>query len=502
MQHRVPDTFFWILLLFSLGLAGCPSIVEETQRKQEADENSRLESDRTKIDKEIDRNQYKTEKAYRQAYEKLLQRHANLAEQYIDSARYQYLYGYLLVEKSKKVEQFTKCLRIKEDHFPCLVARGLVYADWGVENFATRDFDKAKQLQPDSLEPVIGMATLAFRKKQNQKAIALYQQVLQKQSQNKGVLFSLALLYDREQDWNQAVAFYQKVLKLDNKDFSSWEALARIHFRLKQYTQAAHAMEQAIAIREQFRLIVQLAGLYETELSNPTRALELYEKASTMPQGHFHTFYRLGVLRAGRGETANAIQALEKAVQLRNDNSDAFYQLAELLAREGRHKDAISWYWKSIQLDGKQSSVRLSLASSLIKTGDYTTALQQYQEILNMDPKNQNARTAMNSILNQLGLTNDTFSAKNNGQVIRKGESILQRCYNHRLKEKPGLKGNVAIAMIVASDGKVERVNIVSEETTLLDPLVQTCAKWTFRRAIFPFIKNRSRLRYTIKLHK
>ncbi len=259
-------------------------------------------------------------------------------------------------------------------------------------------------------------------------------------------------------------------------------------------------MEKAIALRSKFRLIVKLAGLYETQLANPAKALHLYSRASKLPQAHFHTFYRLGVLRGLRGENSSAIAALTKAVRLRNDNPDAFFQLGKLLMVSHQYKKAIPVLWKSLRLDGKKVPTRIALAKSMIKEKQYSDALRQFQVILNMQPKNQQVRSEMNQLLNRLGLTNETFTARNNRQVIRKGEKIIYRCYKTRLKQKPKLKGVVAISMIIASDGKVERVSVNPAKTTLEDALIHTCVKWTFRRAVFPFIKSRSRLRYAVKL--
>lgn len=498
MQRRVIGSF--LFLLMTLPTMGCPSIVETAMKKRQEDENRKLLQERTSIDKVTDRNNYKSDQAYRRAYLKQLNKYKDLARKNIDSATYQYLYGYLLVDKQKKVRQYTECLKIDVKNFWCVVGRGLVYAQWGVENFARKDYTIAKSLRPDSYKPTLILAALAFKKRRNQQAIKHYEAILAKQSDNKEALSNLALLYDREGEWKPAIKYYNKTLKSDPKDFASWRALSRIHLRLKNYPKAAESMEKAIGIRSNFRLIVQLAGLYEKFLANPAKAETLYERASKLPQVHFHTYYRLGVLRGQRGEFTSGILALQRAVKLRNDNPEAFFQLAQLHVRKDEHKQAIPIFWKALRLNGKMVKARQALAESMIATKEYADALRQYQEILNQNPKNQTVRNNMNRLLNRLGLTNDTFTARTNGRVIKKGEKIIYRCFKQRQKEKPKLKGTVAVSMIVASDGKVERVGINITKTTLNDPLVQTCVRWTFRRAIFPKIRRRSRLRYKVRL--
>ncbi len=259
MHRRVVGTILFVLLL--LPTMGCPSIVETARQQQEEDENRKLRAEKAKIDKAIDRNNYKSDKAYRKAYLKQLNKYKQLAFSNIDSAMYRYLYGYLLVDRQKKVKQFSECLKIREQHFDCLVGRGLVYASWGVENFARKDYATAKQLKPNSIMPTMILAALAFKKRRNQEAIKHFEAVLKQQPANKDALSSLALLYDREGEWKNAIKYYHKTLESDPKDFESLRALSRIHNRLKQYSKAAEAMEKAITIRSNFRLIVQLAGI-------------------------------------------------------------------------------------------------------------------------------------------------------------------------------------------------------------------------------------------------
>jgi TonB family protein len=70
--------------------------------------------------------------------------------------------------------------------------------------------------------------------------------------------------------------------------------------------------------------------------------------------------------------------------------------------------------------------------------------------------------------------------------VVRRYAAGIQFCYDNELRKKPGLRGKLVVAMVVAANGSVSEATIV--EDTLNSPAVRECALAQIRAWQFPAI--------------
>jgi tetratricopeptide (TPR) repeat protein len=491
-EMRLSAIGYPLLIVVIALYCACPSsVLDETQNQRKEHDMQKLEQDRIELLQKINRDNYKTEKEYRKVYQELLEHHKKLALANIDVARYQYLYAQLVVDKNQKIKILARCLDGDANNFWCLVERGQIYADWGVENFALQDLKKAQTLRPDSIEPTLGLATLEFRRRRNQQAIQLYKQALKQQPNHVQALFNLALLYNLEKQSKQAIEHYIQLIKIQPKHFESLAALANLYEQAKQYEQSAAMYERAIELRPLFRLLMSLANLYEVHLNESLKAVVLYERAAEMPQVNFQTYYRLSVLYSQQGDLNRTIDFLKRALRINPEHIDALFSLARAHINQKDYKQSVPILINILRLDNKKAEVRITLADVYVKIGEYADALSQYQDIIEQNPNNTQIRDALKALLTKLGLSMETFTDRTPARVIQKAKSFINRCYQKRLKETSKLRGRFNLSLRLSSDGKVEQVNISS--STIQDAILEACIKWTFRRAIFP-IRQRSQL--------
>ncbi len=488
----------WLFVILTIAIAaGCPG---EQVKENSAQNKQDFEKERLKLLTQIDRNNYSSEKKYRITYSELLKKYHKLAIENPDSALYQYLYGLLLVDKNKKLRQFTRCLQIQPDNFWCLIGRGLLYVEWGVTNFAEKDLKKARKLRPNRLEPILGLAALYVRRRRYTEAEELYKKVLSKEPENIEALEGLADLYYLLGQRDKAIQYYKKVVSINPKKFEAWKSLSELYKKQKNYAAMAEALEKAIALRPQYKLKVTLADIYERHLNNKKRALELYEDASKSRRAHFNTFFRIGVLKSEFKDWEGAKEAFTKALEYKDDHAETYYRLGLIYLRHFNDpKKAEDYLWKAIRYDNKNIDIRLALAETLEKNKDYAKALNQYQEILRLTPDNPKVIEKLKKLTSQLNLPYTEYRGNTVGKVFLKARKFIHKCYQKRVKQlkKKKLKGKVHVILVIAQDGKVEEVNINLMKSSLKDPIVNTCIKWSFFKAIFP-VKKRARVTITL----
>jgi tetratricopeptide (TPR) repeat protein len=483
-----------IVLSFASFVLACTGGANSIEKQTQAKEEQLFEKERSTIAAFISNGKGRTDREYRVKYKALLTKYKGLVEQKPESSRYRYMYGFLLVRPKQKWNQFNQCLKNDADQFWCLIGRGNVYIQWKVKDRAAQDFNKAQKLRPNSLQPTIGLAEIAMIRQEDDKAVALFKKVLAKQSSNKDALFGLAALHQRKGKNREAISYYRRLLKYEPKHFEALRSTGNLHFKLKEMPQAAEAYDRAIKVRPRsFRLIVRLATICETHLSQKDRALTLYERASRLPQSHFHTYFRLGVLRGEKGKVDGGISALKQALRLQAEHPTALLALGKLYIRKPDADLAVSTLWKALRLNNGKVPARVALAKALQLKKDYAGVLQQYEAILKLEPNRSDIKSSMEAMLQKLGLTSDTFTGNSARKVFQKGKARVYKCYKARLKVKPKLKGKISLKLIITPAGPVERVSIQIDKTTLDDKLVLACVKWTYKRAIFPKISRKNR---------
>lgn len=429
-----------------------------------------------------------------------IQRYQSLVEKQPDSSKYFYLYGYALKDLEKKWKSFDQCLRLDPKQFWCMVGRGQVYGHWGVFDRAQADFEGAQKERSAALEPLVGLADIAARRKRNADAIKLYNDVLAKQSDHPEATLGLAVIYEREKNFPQAITWFRKVLDKQPQHFDSLQTLGSIYYnQTRQYPEAAEMFERAIQIRPRsYQLHVFLADSYEKQ-NQEDKAFTVYEKIGKFPEAHFSALYRLAALKLKRGDTEGGMETLKSVLQQRNDHEETLVALGRLHLQKKDAKAAAPLLWRALRQNNQNIECRLLLADALRQTDDLAGSLRQYEEILRLDSQQQTARAHLRSLLRTLGLSEQTYQGRSTPAVLERASADVQKCYRSRLKKVTGLRGQLDLKLIVDPPGRVESVSFSDEGENLRDPLIIACAQWTFRRVVLPNVSRRILVRYSLK---
>ncbi len=282
-------------------------------------------------------------------------------------------------------------------------------------------------------------ASLARVTKDNQKAIAAYENLAKSFPDNLDVLFALGSLYEDAGDLDKARSYYGKVLQADGKNLDALLAMGRVEIKSGNPQQGLDPLDRArhIAIdldsQEQQALILQATGIAYKLMSKPAEALRNYQDSMAINQrlGQKRgvaaslveiaqvqlllgkpdaaltayndalkirreigakkeagdTLIELGDFYLERGQPDQALQEFKESLQIQRDAGDETYQglclnnIATAYSRKGENADALTYLQQALQLREKLN-VPGDIAETLHNLGETYAALGQYDQAM------------------------------------------------------------------------------------------------------------------------
>ncbi len=318
---------------------------------------------------------------------------------------------------------------------------GEAYSALGYDSEAEQAARRAQELSQNLplAEKYFIEASLARVTKDNQKALAAYQNLEKSFPDNLDVLFTLGTLNEDAGDLDKARSYYQKVLQADGKNLEALLAMGRVEIKSGNPQQGLDPLDRArhIAIdldnQEQQALILQATGIAYKLMNKPAEALRNYQDSMAIneklgqkrgvaaslveiaqvqlllgkPDAALSayndalkirrdigakkeagdTLIDLGDFYLERGQPDQALQVLKESLQIQRDAGDETYQglclnnIAAAYSQKGENEDALTYLQQALQIREKLN-VPADVASTLLNLGEAYTALGQYDEAM------------------------------------------------------------------------------------------------------------------------
>ncbi len=282
-------------------------------------------------------------------------------------------------------------------------------------------------------------ASLARITKDNQKALAAYENLAKSFPDNLDVQFALGSLYEDAGDLDKARVCYANVLKADGKNLDALLAMGRVEIKAGNPQKGLDPLDQArhIAIdldnQEQQALILQATGIAYKLMNKPAEALRNYEDSMAINQ-HLgqkrgvaaslaeiaqvqlslgkpdaalaayndalkirreigakkeagDTLIDLGDVYFDRGQSDQALQMFKESLQIQRDAGDETYQalclnnIGNAYLQKGENEDALTYLQQALQLREKLN-VPGDIAETLHNLGEAYANLGQYDQAM------------------------------------------------------------------------------------------------------------------------
>lgn len=195
----------------------------------------------------------------------------------------------------------------------------------------------------------------------------------------------LAIAYEERQEDEKAIILYNKIL--DSVPYSSddWFALAKLYARLKRYPEALEACDFALAIDENDESIISFKGYCYYDNAQYPQAVEQFIEFARLTSDKAVAYGLIAEAYTRMDKHEEAIEYLQKAVTLNDRSHDLYYQLAVNYYYMGQDSRAIAFLNKAIACDDGDDESHVLLGELLLQQGEYAEAYNHLTHV-DLDP--------------------------------------------------------------------------------------------------------------------
>ncbi len=271
----------------------------------------------------------------------------------------------------------------------------------------------------------------------------------------------------------------------------------------RAWPEAEKEIRAAIAIEPDNPLLhVDLSGVLPSSLGEPgwTAAIaedrEALRLEPSMALAHFH----IATALRQQGDTTGAIAEAREVVRLDADDGRAWSELARLLEQAGDLDGALAAYQQALALSPDAAFSHRNLAELLEKKGDLDGALMQAREAVHIAPDRARGHYVLARILRTKGDKTEAakeeqiateLEAKNPPRQVRAGGAVMAKGLIYQPKpaypreaQKAGIEGTVRMEVVIARDGTVQNVKLLSGPPVLASAAMKAVGKWRYRPSL------------------
>ena len=294
--------------------------------------------------------------------------------------------------------------------------------DTDAEKYSRNALELSQQLP--LTEKYLIEANHAHIMKDNQKAIAAYENLAKTSPGNADVQSALAGLYEDSGEFAKASEYYQKILAANPKDIMATLATGRIALKAGNAQLSLEPLNRALSLSIQvgndeekatslhdIGYAYELLNKREEALGNYEEALEIRRRIGDK-RGIAKSLNKMARIEASLGKNKAAPAHFEEALQVTREIGDKrglgdnLLDLGNFYDDSGDHDRSLRLYKESLQIErdlgdeGMQAICLNNIGSVYFSKGEYQDALTYFQQALQLREKSKVPQDIVESVHN------------------------------------------------------------------------------------------------------
>jgi predicted O-linked N-acetylglucosamine transferase (SPINDLY family) len=283
-----------------------------------------------------------------------------------------------------------------------------------------RKNNKAKEQIRSSPSSLLKDALASHRQGHIQKALELYEQILQASVENFDALHMAGVACKQLGMVEQALHYFEKAILVQPMNAVLQSNYGNLLLICKDYEQAVCAYDCAISLTENFAdahynrgIAFSSLGKYEEAVRSYSRAIELnkesvdyylsrgkaffelaryelaisdYQSILEFKEKDYQALLNLGLAYFRAKKISLSLQSFQEAESIEDKESELHYFKGNALREMGQAVDALKSYLRAIELKPEEAKYFLDLGNAQLNLGNLGGALQSYQQALKIDP--------------------------------------------------------------------------------------------------------------------
>ena len=242
---------------------------------------------------------------------------------------------------------------------------------------------KAKEIDPAFLNTYFNTATWYATNGEQEKAIAEFKAVLQKDPQNLKALLTLAAYYESKGSDGETLAYFAKAIETKNP--SAYVALANFYMKKKQSDKALDMIDGAIKSMPKNPDLLELKGRIYLADKKTKEAIGVFEQVEAI-NAERGILLKIQTYVSGK-EFARAADEARRLIEVKPKSARGYMILAEIYEAQGNRDRAIDELKKGVRADSANTAALIQLGYTFARKKDYPQAMATFEEVLRKDPK-------------------------------------------------------------------------------------------------------------------
>ena len=238
---------------------------------------------------------------------------------------------------------------------------------------AAEHFQRAAELDPDNVEPLLDLAGVRRSQQRDREAEALLARARELRPRDPAALHTVAEALRTQGRVEQSIPGYRAVLELDPQFAPSHAALGIALYQMQRFRAGLDSMQRALELDPELPVAASL-----------------------------HLF--MGRAWAALGDAEAAAEQYERTLRIEPRNQDALDLLAMAHFGQRRYEDALALYRKLLEINPDSALTHSNVGAALLHLRRPQEALQSIERALALDPDLEIARTGLaevRKLLNQ-----------------------------------------------------------------------------------------------------
>lgn len=217
---------------------------------------------------------------------------------------------------------------------------------------------KCMQLYPSNTEFMRRLGEALTQTGKPGEAIALYDELLKKDSGNFEALYEKGMLYTQMKDTARAIAILEKSYYLQPV-LQNGLALANLYAETKNAKTIAlcDALQKRDTARD-FTDPVFLKGVYYSNIKDYSKARALFDEAISRDWRFIEPYIEKGIILFEQKNYDEALKTFQFATNISYTSSDNYYWMGRCYEAIGKKEEAIDYYYKALTFDRNFTEAR------------------------------------------------------------------------------------------------------------------------------------------------
>lgn len=249
-------------------------------------------------------------------------------------------------------------------------------------------YEKLKQLAPDDGEAHFYYAATLGSLNQSQKAIAAYQEVLERfPDENDYTRYNIGLNYYKLKQYERALPYFEAMREIRPKDPNVWNYLGILYIELERYPEAKKVLERALEVKPRFKYALYNLGRWHQVQGQSESALRYFEQASAVDKDYGLPHYRRAEIFYNLKKYPECVNAAQSAIAAAGSYANAHNRLGLCYRHLKAYDSALAEFRAALKDNPKLTLAQYNLALTLSDAGRKADAKAAYRKSLDMNPK-------------------------------------------------------------------------------------------------------------------